>query len=62
MNIEKENTAIQNEQQCNKKQLLVNEIIKLIASKDISISDARKVLRVVSEKLGEQKVTSSICH
>ena len=62
MENKEKNTAIQNEQQCNKKQLLVNEIIDLIVSKDISVSDAREVLRVVSVKLGKQKITSSICH
>ena len=59
MNNKTKNTAIQNEQQCSKKQLLVNEIINLIASKDISISDAKDVLRATSAKLGKQKVTLS---
>lgn len=54
--INKEAT-VQNEQQPNKKQLLVNEIINLIASKELSISEAREVLRVTSLKLGNQKVT-----
>lgn len=49
--------TVQNEQQPNKKQLLVNEIINLIASQDLSISEARDVLRVTSSKLGKQKVT-----
>lgn len=53
--IQKE-TAIQNEQQLKSKKDIVDNIINVLANNNLSIIEAKEILRTVSHKLGEQKV------
>lgn len=50
----KQNTAIQNEQQF--KEEIVDEIIKIIADKNLTIEEANKVLYATSKKINQQIV------
>lgn len=59
MNEKQKETAIQNEQQLNKKDI-INDIIKILANNNLSVSNAREILRITSKKLGEQRITVSI--
>lgn len=49
----KEETAVQNKQQ------LINDIIRLLANNNLSISEAKEILNTTSNKLDEQKVINS---
>lgn len=52
-------TVIQDEQQSVSKKEIIDNIINILANNDLSISEAREILRVASHKLGEQKITTS---
>lgn len=58
-NVVKVETVIQNEQQSTSKIEIVNSIIAVLTNNDLSVSEAREILRIVSHKLGEQKITTS---
>lgn len=49
------NTAIQNEQQYSKKEI-IDDIIKILADNNLSITEARQILNIASKKLGQQAV------
>lgn len=50
----KKETAIQNEQQ-----LIVDEIIKIIANKNLTIEEANRILHETSKKINQQVVQVS---
>ena len=49
----KEETAVQDKQQ------LINDIIRLLADNNLSISEAKEILNITSKKLDEQKVMNN---
>lgn len=55
----KENATIKSEPQSKSNRDIIQEIINLIAENNLSIIDARDILKVASRKLGNQKITSS---
>lgn len=52
-------TAIQNEQQQKSNKEIVDNIIKLLAENNLTITDAREILQIASKKLGKQIVRFS---
>lgn len=52
-------TAILEEQQSISKRIVVDEIIKILADNNLSITEAREILNIASKKLGEQTVRVS---
>ena len=58
MDNEKKETAIQNEQQLNEREEIVNSIINILAKNNLSITEAKNVLYVVSKKICQQIVKS----
>lgn len=52
----KEETAIPNEQQ------LTDNIIRILAKNNLSISEAKEILNITSKKLDEQKVMENDVH
>lgn len=52
-------TAILEEQQSISKRIVVDEIIKILADNNLSITEARKILNIASKKLGKQTVRVS---
>ena len=52
----KENTDIQEEHQCKSKTEIVKEIIKVLQYQDLTIYDAREILRAAEKTLYKQKV------
>lgn len=59
MENEKKETAIQNEQQLNKNEVVVNSIIDILAKNNLSIAEAKNVLYITSKKICQQIVISS---
>ncbi len=51
-------TAIQNERQLKTKQEIVNDIIKILATNNLSIADAKEILYATSKELNRQTVKS----
>lgn len=58
MDNEKKETAIRNEQQLNEREEIVNSIINILAKNNLSITEAKNVLYVVSKKICQQIVKS----
>ena len=56
MNIENNETAIQNEQQFKSKQKIINDIITLLAENNLTISESNEILHMTSKKLCQQTV------
>lgn len=52
-------TAIQNEQQLKTKQKIANDIIKILAANNLSISDGKEILYTTSKQLGDQLITDT---
>ncbi|MBD5537864.1 MAG: hypothetical protein HDQ99_19875 [Lachnospiraceae bacterium] len=52
-------TAIQNEQQLKTKELIVNDIIKILANNNLTITDSKDILYETSKKICEQTVRVS---
>lgn len=52
-------TAILEEQQSISKRIVVDEIIKILADNNLSITEAREILNIASKKLGKQTVRVS---
>lgn len=48
-------TAIQNERQYSKKEI-IDDIIKILANNKLSITEAREILKNASKKIGNQMV------
>ena len=56
--IQKE-TAIQNEQQLKSKQEIIDEIIKILANNNLTITDSKYILYETTKVICRQKVQSS---
>ena len=52
-------TAIQNERQSKSNKEVIDKIIQLLAENNLTITDAREILRITSRKLGEQIIRFS---
>ena len=59
MNIQNKETAIQNEQQSKSKQKIINDIIKILANNNLSITDSKNVLYETSKVICSQIVRVS---
>ena len=53
------NTVIHEERQYSKKEI-IDDIIKILVDHNLSVSEAREILKFTSRKLGEQKITISV--
>jgi len=56
MNIQNEETATQNEQQLKTK--IIDNIISILSENDLSISESKEILYMVTKRLESQKVTT----
>lgn len=56
MDIQTKETAIQNEQQLKTK--IIDSVIAILAENNLSISESKEVLHMVSKRLELQKVTT----
>lgn len=54
MNIQNEETATQNEQQLKTK--IIDNIISILSENDLSISESKEILYMVTKRLESQKV------
>ncbi len=52
-------TAVQSERQSKPNNEIVKEIIAVLVENNLSVSQAREILRVASKELGNQKITST---
>lgn len=52
-------TAIQNEQQLKSKQEIIDEIIKILANNNLTITDSKYILYETTKVICRQKVQSS---
>lgn len=59
MNELQKETAIQNEQQQKSNKEIVDNIIKILAENNLTITDAREILQITSKRLGKQTVRFS---
>lgn len=58
MDIQNQETAIQNEQQLKSRQEIVNDIIGILADNNLSIIDAKEILYETSKMVCRQPVKS----
>lgn len=56
MNIQNEETATQNKQQLKTK--IIDNIISILSENDLSISESKEILYMVTKRIESQKVTT----
>lgn len=59
MNNPKKEAVTQSERQLNQNQKIINDIITILVNNNLSISNAKEILRITMKKLDEQKITIS---